>query len=220
MEIIIDNIPFAFDMGAKVCKIGNIEIDGLDLTNVEPITFEEISMLRNIEQRRIAIKYFGTEKLIADINPELVSEETISKSTTYVDDKGISTTINFQDTYELYKVSAEKLFGKQGSYLRDEYYVKCKDTSTDREYIIWVDVESVARTNNIGIWGLRDGTSKIDAIQAIAWTIQTDVKEGNIRQIIRQGDCVFVEPIDTTVDTGLMRSITKEEYINLLKTES
>ena len=220
MEIIIDNIPFAFDMGAKVCKIGNIEIDGLDLTNVEPITFEEISMLRNIEQRRIAIKYFGTEKLIADINPELVSEETISKSTTYVDDKGISTTINFQDTYELYKVSAEKLFGKQGSYLRDEYYVKCKDTSTDREYIIWVDVESVARTNNIGLWGLRDGTSKIDAIQAIAWTIQTDVKEGNIRQIIRQGDCVFVEPIDTTVDTGLMRSITKEEYINLLKTES
>lgn len=220
MEIIIDNVPFAFDMGAKVCKVGNIEIDGLDLTNVEPITFEEISMLRNIEQRRIAIKHFGTEKLIADINPELVSSETISKSTTYVDDKGVSTTINFQDTYELYKVSAEKLFGKQGSHLRDEYYVKCKDTSTDREYIIWVDVESVARTNNISVWGLRDGTTKIDAIQAIAWTIQTDVKEGNIRQIIRQGDCVFVEPIDTTVDTVLVRSITKEEYIHLLKLES
>jgi hypothetical protein len=220
MEIIIDNVPFAFDMGAKVCKVGNIEIVGLDLTNVEPITFEEISMLRNIEQRRVAIKYFGTEKLIADINPELVSSETISKSTTYIDDKGVSTTINFQDTYELYKVSAEKLFGKQGSHLRDEYYVKCKDTSTDRDYIIWVDVESVARANNISVWGLRDGTTKIDAIQAIAWTIQTDVKEGNIRQIIRQGDCVFVEPIDTTFDTGLMRSITKEEYINLLKTES
>lgn len=220
MEIIIDNVPFAFDMGAKVCKVGNIEIEGLDLTNVEPITFAEISMLKNIEQRRIAIKYFGTEKLIADINPELVSAEAISKSTTYVDDNGISTTINFQDTYELYKVSAEKLFGKQGSYLRDEYYVKCKDTSTDRDYIIWVDVESVARANNISVWGLRDGTSKIDAIQAIAWTIQTDVKEGNIRQIIRQGDCVFVEPIDTTVDTGLMRSITKEEYIHLLKLES
>ena len=207
-------------MGAKVCKVGNIEIVGLDLTNVEPITFEEISMLRNIEQRRIAIKHFGTEKLIADINPELVSAEVLNKSLTYVGDDGISNTINIEDTYELYKVSAEKLFGKQGSHLRDEYYVKCKDTSTDRDYIIWVDVESVARANNISVWGLRDGTSKIDAIQAIAWTIQTDVKEGNIRQIIRQGDCVFVEPIDTTVDTGLMRSITKEEYINLLKTES
>lgn len=220
MEIIIDNVPFAFDMGAKVCKIGNIEIDGLDLTNVEPITFEEISMLRNIEQRRIAINYLGTEKLLASIEPELVSKEVLKKSLTYVGDDGMSNTINIEDTYELYKVSAEKLFSDSARHLRSEYYVKCKDTSTDREYIIWVDVEEVARTNNIGVWGIRNGDSKIDAIQAIAWTIQTNVVKDNIKQIIRQGDCVFVEPRDTTLLLGDLRSITKEEYIHLLKLES
>jgi len=68
--------------------------------------------------------------------------------------------------------------------------------------------------------GIPNWNSKIGAKTSHCRTIQTEVVKDNIKQIIRQGDCVFVEPRDTTLQLGSLRSITKEEYIHLLKLES
>jgi len=219
MEIIINNVPFDYEMGLKICIAGSIQIEGLDINQEDTLTFKDIAMLSNIEQRRIAILHFGTERLLNEIEPVLVSKEILNKTTDCVID-GMLTTINYQDTYELYKVSGKKLFGEGKWNVRDEYYVKCRDTSTDREYIIWVDISSVLRANKKSEWKFKDGNETVDAIECIAWTIKTDVPTEEIEYIVRQGDCVFVKTKNEDYRKDMVRHISKEEYINLLKFES
>ena len=219
MKIIIDNVPFDYEMGLKICIAGGIQIEGLDINQEDTLTFMDIAMLDNLEQRRIAILYFGTERLLKEVEPTLVSKEVINKTTECVID-GKLTTINYQDTYELYKVSGEKLFGKQPYTVKDEYYVKCKDTSTNRDYIIWVDVSSVLRANGKSEWSFSRGDETIDAIECIAWTIKTNVPTDEIEYIVRQGDCVFIKTKNEDCRKDWERHLTKEEYINLLKIES
>lgn len=219
MKIIIDNVPFDYEMGLKICIAGGIQIEGLDINQEDTLTFMDIAMLDNLEQRRIAILYFGTERLLKEVEPTLVSKEVINKTTECVID-GMLTTINYQDTYELYKVSGEKLFGKQPYAVKDEYYVKCKDTSTNRDYIIWVDISSVLRANGKSEWNFSRGDEKIDAIECIAWTIKTNVPKDEIEYIVRQGDCVFIKTKNEDYQKDWERHLSKEEYINLLKIES
>jgi hypothetical protein len=63
--------------------------------------------------------------------------------------------------------------------------------------------------------------NKVKAIQAIAWTIQTNIEKGNIEKIVRQGDCVLIKPKNSelpTLDTP--RHLTEEEYRKLMVAES
>jgi hypothetical protein len=99
--------------------------------------------------------------------------------------------------------------------------VQFKDTSTDREYMLWVDVKSVYRTNN------KDGShdfifsvDKVNAIDCIAWSIQTDISKGNIEKIVRQGDCIMIKPINFKKGRVIKRHLTSKEYIKLLVAES
>ena len=93
--------------------------------------------------------------------------------------------------------------------------------STDREYLIWVDLQSVYRTNNEDRWSFNENKHKINAIQCIAWTIQTDIAEGNIEKIIRQGDCILIKPKDITTKGKVhTRHLTEKEYKELLVAES
>jgi hypothetical protein len=91
--------------------------------------------------------------------------------------------------------------------------------------MIWVDLQSVARTNfgeGKSFFHFSDEIrEKINAIQCIAWTMQTNVAEGNIKEILRQGDCIFVKPIDSSkpmLDSA--RHLTEQEYKKLLVAES
>ena len=95
------------------------------------------------------------------------------------------------------------------------YYVKCKDTSTDREYLIWVDVENSRTLNYTDI----KKENKFSVIDCIAWTFQTDVPEGGIEKIIRQGDCILIKKKEG-VKNGRVRHLTGKEYLTLLELES
>lgn len=106
--------------------------------------------------------------------------------------------------------------------MSDAYYVKCKDTSTDRKYLIWVDVNSVwnvkcENDKNLNRWQF--DVRKIDAIDCIAWTIQTNIPQGNIEKIVRQGDCIMIKP-KGKYDTIGERHLSSAEYLNLLVAES
>ena len=221
-KIIIDNVEFDFDNGCRLLKLKN----GDDCpfpqledfwSDVEPLTFKEIAQFENLEKRRIGINHLGLERLIESVKPTLVDTKTLKKTTSWVNENGEFVTFDFDDTYELYKVSKDYFnegLTDWGGMRDDVYYVKCKDTSTDREYLIWVDITNVLRTNGKPTWNYKD--EDLCAIESIAWTIQVDVKEGDIESILRQGDCILVKPKEGAEILNQARHLKKEEYLNLL----
>jgi len=229
MKIIIDNAKFDFNIGCKVlkakydiCPTQFEETLGDMWNDIVPITFQEISKeIKNIESRRVAIGSLGIENVIKQVNPKLVDKQTLSKQTTWINGEGVLETKKFKDTYELYMVVNEDLYKdvENARWFSNEniYFVKCKCTSTNREYYIWVDKRSVQQTN-------RDKGSWIDkpinAIQAIAWTIQTNIEEGGIEKIVRQGDCILLKPFNDDSRMRGERHLTEEEYKTLLVAES
>jgi hypothetical protein len=232
MNIIIDNQSFSYDIGVRLTKLKYDQCPFEELSDIwdeiVPFTFQDIHHLTNIEQRRVAIKILGLERLASQINPVLVDKQTIDKSTTWINKDGKQETISFQDTYELYEVNAGDLFrgstdvnGWNRINDRKVHYVKFKDTSTDREYMIWVDTRSVYNTNHpdTPIWSI-PSEARVNAIEAIAWTIQTNVPDGQIEKIIRQGDCILIKPKDTCKTKVTTRHLTEAEYRSLLVAES
>jgi hypothetical protein len=178
-----------------------------------------------LEQRRIALLFLGLEKMVAEVKPTLVSTKTIKKQTTWINEQGELVEHKFDDTYELYKVNGE--YFNQGvdnwRKMADAYYVRCKDTSTDREYLIWVDLNSVwnikcENDKELNRWNF--DAKKIDAIDCIAWTIQTNIAQGGIEKIVRQGDCIMIKPKAKYETLGRERHLSKQEYLKLLVAES
>jgi hypothetical protein len=228
MKIVIENIQFPYNEGCRLLKLKNGDdcpFEELsDIWNdIQPLTFKDIAQFENLEQRRVGIICLGIEKLVSEVNPTLINKKALNKQTTWVAENGELVTKKFKDTYELYKVDGKYFSeGLQNSWqkMEDSYFVKCKDTSTDREYMIWVDVRSVYGTNNTA-WEDRWNfdIKKVNAIQCVAWTIQTDVAEGNIEKIIRQGDCILIKPIKKK-DKVVVRHLTEKEYTDLLVAES
>ncbi len=225
MQIVVDNHKFDYDMGCRMLKLKHGEncpfpeiAEGW--ADLKPLTFAEIAKLPNLEERRVGINCLGIERLVAEINPKLVDKQTIKKTTTWVDTDGLHVSRQFADTYELFEVDGDIFNEGLESWrkMRNAYYIRCKDTSTDREYLIWVDVESVYRANNDSGW-YRDINS-INAIQCIAWTIQTDVPKDSIEKILRQGDCILIKPKGVYVPLTTPRHLSEQEYRELLVAES
>lgn len=233
MKIVIDNIGFTYDIGCRVLKLKYETVPFSSLEDIwediVPITFKEIATeIPNIEQRRIAINYLGLERLQKEVEPTLVQEKELEKETMWVNQKGELVVRKFTDVYKLYKVDGTKwatgVSGRGGNMIDDVFYVKCKDTSTDREYFIWIDPVSVAITNNNRMVNSRRLDSieiqkHINPIQCIAWTIQTNVMEGDIDYIVRQGDCILIKT-KPNYKKGEIRHLTEKEYCELLRFES
>jgi hypothetical protein len=225
MKIVIDNQKFDYDTGCRLLKLKHETCPFEQLNDVwdaiEPLTFKEIAAFQNLEERRVGILCLGLERLTKEVNPKLLSKKRMKKSTIWVDEAGNLVTHKFNDTYELYEVDgayfSEGL--KDWQKAENSYFVKCKDTSTDRDYFIWVDLLSVYKTNKNPKRNSTFDVAKISPIAAIAWTIQTNISKGNIEKLIRQGDCVLIKPKnkDITVDA---RHLTEKEYRTLLVAES
>lgn len=228
-KIIINNVEFPYNEGCGILKLKHKEECPLeqlkDIWNdIVPLTFREISLFQNLEQRRIGISLLGIDEIVKDVNPKLISSKTLKKDTTWINENGELVNLDFNDTYELYEVSGEYFSKGLSSYrnMANSYYVKCKDTSTDREYMIWVDIKSVYETNNNGdrgSWGIKYANF-VNATQCIAWTIQTDIPKGSISEIVRQGDCIMIRPTDEFTPLSEPRHLTEKEYLELIVAES
>jgi hypothetical protein len=226
-KIVVNSIEFPYNIGCKVLKTkyGNTPFEGLEdiWDDIQPLTFAEISKdITNIEQRRVAITTLGIENLLKEVDAKLFKTESINKETSWVDGNGKLVSHKFVDTYELYKVESKELFKNVeetwGVSNTPFHFVKFKDTSTDREYMIWVDSVAVLRTNGLSVWR-DDDVKKLNPIQAIAWTFQTDLPEGGIEKIIRQGDCILLKKKRNAKPSGV-RHLTEMEYRELLTFES
>lgn len=226
MKIVIDNVQLPFDIGCRMLKMKHAECPYPQLAefwdDIEPYTFKDIAKLQNMEQRRVGILCLGLERLISEVEPELMESETIHKTTTWINSKGVLETVNFDDTYELYRVRGTYFDSGFQRFQRasDVFYLQFKDTSTDRRYLLWVDFSGVWWTNNPQ-QSYMPNNAQITPIEAIAWSIMTTVPQGNIEKIIRQGDCILVKPIDATIPLlDSPRHLTGIEYMTLLKAES
>lgn len=229
-QIVVNNHKFDYEIGLRLLKLKSEinpfpeAISKTEWKKVKPLTFKDIAKFKNIEQRRIGIFCLGLERLVKEINPVLVSSETINKTTTWINRKGKLETKQFDDTYKLFKVKGETLSeGLENNWrqVADAYYIQFKDTSTDREYLIWVDVRSVSGTNGGSLWTANPEVGTIvNPISCIAWTIQTDVPKDNIEKIIRQGDCILIKPKGEYEPLDTPRHLTEKEYRELLVAES
>lgn len=229
MKIIINNVKFPFNEG---CRLLKLKYDKCPMKEIEdfwedivPMNFKDIAVsFTNTEQRRVGILCLGLEKLVSEVNPRLIKSETIKKETTWVDENGVLQNHKFNDIYELYEVDGS-IWGEneRGWNIRNVHYVKCKDTSTDREYFLWVNAQDVYSANDTreSRWYSSNENygNLITPIQSIAWTIQTDIKEGGIEKIIRQGDCIMIKK-KPNAKKGNVRHLTEKEYLTLLKEES
>lgn len=225
-NIVINNVPFPYDTGCGLLKLKYDECPIDDLNDIWgdilPLKFSDIAMLTNLEQRRIGISLLGIDEVLKDANPRLISKDVIEKNNTWIDENGELKEFTFKDEYKLYEVKGE--YFSKGLYrsMSNVHFVQCKDTSTDREYMIWVDLNSVYETNagKKVAWG-EDITNSVNAIQCIAWTIQTDIPKDNIDFIVRQGDCIMIKPKDYQLPTlDEVRHLTEEEYRTLIISES
>lgn len=229
MKIIINNVEFPFNEG---CRLLKLKYDKCPMKEIEdfwedivPMNFKDIAVsFTNTEQRRVGILCLGLEKLVSEVNPRLIKSETIKKETIWVDENGVLQNHKFNDIYELYEVDGS-IWGEneRGWNIRNVHYVKCKDTSTDREYFLWVNAQDVYSANDTreSRWYSSNENygNLITPIQSIAWTIQTDIKEGGIEKIIRQGDCIMIKK-KPNAKKGNVRHLTEKEYLTLLKEES
>lgn len=227
MKIIISNVAFDYNTGCRLLKSKHKEpFTGLEdiWDDIVPMTFKEIvTKLNNIEQRRVAIGCMGLDEVVKEIKSVKVKSETLDKQTTWVTPDGDIVTHKFKDTYELWKVEgkdwSEGIDRNWGA--TDVHYLRFKDTSTDREYLLWVDIDSVARTNNKNTgWYSSSQRESVTPIQAIAWTFQTNVPIGSIEKIVRQGDCIMIKKIQGTELLSTPRHLTEGEYRELLVAES
>ena len=207
MKIVIKNIPFAFDLGCKLLKTIHNECPFDELqdfwNDIQPLSFHDILKIENIEQRRVCFSTYGTEKLLEYLHLDKVSTKTIKRKNKWlVDNKLVDKSVN--EIYELYRLR-ETDKTDLGLAMHNKYYIlKFKDTSTDRVYLLWLA-------------NLRNE----DAIEAIAFSFRTKVREGNIEKIIRQGDCMMIKIKDESIALlNWERPLTKDEYINLVINES
>jgi hypothetical protein len=230
-KIVLYNVAFDYDLGCKIARLkyGDVCPEVLsplaDFWNdIVPASFSDIAQLPNLEQRRIGINALGLDRLVKEVNPTLINSTTLKKSTTWVNENGTLVTNEYNDTYELFEVNGEVFsqnLENNFQKMANSYYVKCKDTSTDREYLIWVDMASVFRTNNPNSWYSSDkDNEKITAVMAIAWTLTTNIELGSIEKILRQGDCILIKPKKNAKILNAPRHLTADEYRTLIVAES
>jgi hypothetical protein len=229
-KLVLNNVAFDYDLGCKIARLkyGDVCPDVLfplaDFWNdIVPATFSDIAQLPNLEQRRIGIGALGIDRLISEVNPILIDRKTLNKSTTWINGEGKLETIEYKDTYELYQVKGSVFSQGLGNHqtMTDSFYVKCKDTSTDREYLIWIEPRSVFNTNRDNTWYQRGVSYKeLNAIECVAWTITTNVPQGNIEKILRQGDCIMIKPKGKFELLASPRHLTQVEYETLIVAES
>ena len=230
MNVIIDDTWFPFDTGIRLLKTKYAECIFPEIADIwdriEPLRLVEINdSFVLFEHKRIAFRCLGIERLITEVKPVLICSETVSKTTTWLESDGTFTRHDYSDTYELFRVRWSDLFGNTDpadiphTSKVSHHFVKCRDTSTGREHVIWVDILDIHRTNHDETTGpFPSGISRrrteqhVNPVQAIAWTITTNIPFGNIDRIMRQGDCILIRPIRPEERLKEPRHLTELEY--------
>ena len=182
--------------------------------DIKPVTVQQALSLNNTEERRVYFNCIGVVKMFKELKPILRDRQVIKKKRTKWDDNNDPKEYKFEDVYELYEIQGKKLFQKDqwGREPNSVFAVRCWCTTTNREYWLYVSDEAAMGHSR---WETK---KHYDAISAIAWTIRLDVQ--NPERIYRQGDIIVAKIGVGTTERSFLRHISKEEYLNLMYSET
>jgi len=189
---------------------------------IKPLTVEEALNFQNEEQKAKALKGFSPEEIAEKGGFQFLAEETIEKEQLRwtVDEEGnmIEEKVKFSDTYTLYKREIDTRAGKSVFGV-----IKCKDTSTDRVYWLYVDITTQRdpRTGASISW-------ITDPIEAIASTLKLALPHESLeiedvyQYIQRQGDVLLgkLKEEYEGAEFTCSKSLTKDQYLNMIISES
>lgn len=224
--------PEYVDFKKDVIKHESLEDFGIFVKEVwdtiEPVTVAESFKQDNLEVRRVYFNCVGIRRMFAELKPELIDSQTITKSRVNWDEDNNEEVRVFKDVYELYKIDKRKLVADQKEFediknwrLRqslgnDIFAVRCWCTTTNREYWIYVP-ESGAMLRRSFEERMQNVPPTYDAIQAIAWTIRINVS--NPERIYRQGDIIVVKKGKDSADMWNY-NLSKQQYLDLMYSET
>lgn len=214
----LEDFKRAIIIHEELTEFYNLVADMWD--DIKPVTVQEALEIDNTEVRRTYFSCIGVERLFKEMKPKLLDKQEIKKKRKRWDDKNDPYEYKFTDVYELYEIPASKLFtkeqlkniGKWNVERNNAYAVRCWCTTTNREYWIYVPREAAIGNR----W--ETDNDKADAIRAIAWTIRTNVI--NPERIYRQGDIIVVKAGENTEISSLSRHLSKEDYLQLMYSET
>lgn len=227
----INGISFDPGMGSLLLDVKNMGMsvpEGVvwETMDGHPASHRLVRLFSGDPDRlRTALQALGVNGLLRDRTPELIHQETLYKMMLFVGPKGNLKMRWIHDTYRLFRIVMEDVpvFNRPTDNVT-VYYVEFNDTSTGKAYRMCVDMRiSLSVTLNRNMVELNPGEhlEAMNAIDAIASSFTTHVREGEIDKIIRQGDCILIKPVEGA-DTSRRwtRPITGDEYRRLLFWES
>lgn len=188
--------------------------------NLPEVTAQEVMSIKNTEQRMVAMSVLGIEKMLSELEHKVIDTQVIKKNnlrwSINKDGKVEEYIQEFEDTYQLLEV------GIKTTRFREEETVKlrgvlCSCTSTGRTYFI-----NVPPVSNKGTRWNPDFIWDTDAIEAICRTFKVNVKPEAVKAYRRHGDVILVtvKPEYTDDFLGDWRTISKEEYLSKLESET
>lgn len=190
--------------------------------DIVPLTIQEAFSERNAERRRVYFDCIGVEKIFKNLNPKSLDKQIIKKKRQRWDENNSPWTHEFEDEYELFAIDPKELYATsdlsewQKQRQATKYVaVRCKCTTTQREYWIYVPEEQ-AICNGKNVWS-PDSEKKYDAIKAIAWTIRIDISDPE--KIFRQGDIIIAKESSASKVVNPYH-LTKEMYLELMYSET
>lgn len=182
---------------------------------IEKIDIKKAFQEQNQEKKRIYFHCIGPEKIFKNTKSKLLSTESVTKKRQNKEE--------YIDTYKLYSCDG-KQFGLSGKI----YYVNCFCPSTGREYFIFINNDFCEKRQWISNKGVISTYNKeIKAIDAISWTLRTNVKEEAVEFYYRQGDVLITKIKPQFIYSNYLlgrgtffRPLTREEYLNKLIIET
>ena len=190
--------------------------------SIVPITIQEAFSERNAERRRVYFDCIGVEKIFKNLNPKSLDKQVIKKKRHRWDEKNDPWVHEFEDEYELFSIDPQELYATsdlsewQKQRQATKYVaVRCKCTSTQREYWIYVPEEE-AICNGTRVWD-DDKKKRYDAIKAIAWTIRIDITDPE--KVFRQGDIIVAKESPTS-KVVTPYHLNKDQYLQLMYSET
>ena len=128
---------------------------------VEKMTVAEALKFPNMEQRMVALKFVGPDKIVSELKGKLISQETLTKKHNrwfpkkhikvsgvkpvgykeIVEDMFDQKMVEFEDTYSLYRINKKKLETDE-----DVFILHCKCPSTGRNYYLFIEPQHATKT--------------------------------------------------------------------------
>ena len=165
-----------------------------------PFTYEEAFALVNREFQSLVFCTIDITEMVENLGKTQIKVDGIPvKRKQFAPDGEFVGYKEYDNIYETYEVSGEKLGVEENLYV-----VKCWCTSTNKEHWLWIEE-----------------AYKDEPLDAIASTFRIHKNViPHIKELKRQGDIMIVEMKEEVTPEGEVVPLTKEQYFNLLTTET